>query len=263
MSARRGPVGLALRAALTTPALSLFALLIVAATAFVGSAAPGLLQQAQTQSLRYSLEAIDPALRDVTATARGIPEPGNGPTRSPSVAALPGDLRESWGLAFGQLDDAHDEMDPAAREVLGPPQLIVQWDRSQVVEPDETHRHPRSEYLVAFDPFLADRITWAEGEAPEVDRDGPLQVAATTDVATATGWKVGEVRRFEYLGGIIKDVVLTGLFSPRRRRTTATGATCRSRSSTASGRRGWRLRCSPARCSALRASWRPWSRCRP
>lgn len=211
---RRGPAGLALRAALTTPALSVFALLIVAATAFVGSAAPGLLQQAQTQSLQYSLEAIDPALRDVTASARGIPEPGNGPTRSPSVAALPVDLRESWGLAFGQLDDAHDRMDPAAREVLGPPQLIVQWDRSQVIEPDQTHRHPRSEYLVAFDPFFGERVTWADGEAPEVDRDGPLQVAATTDVATATGWQVGEVRRFEYLGGITKDVVLTGLFRP-------------------------------------------------
>ncbi len=215
MSARRrGPVGLALRAALTTPALSLFAILIVAATAFVGSAAPGLLQQAQTQSLQYSLAAIDPALRDVTASARGIPEPGSGPTRAPSVAALPGDLRDTWGLAFGQLDDAHDHMDAAAREVLGPPQLIVQWDRSQVIEPDAAHRHPRAEYIVAFDPFFGDRVTWADGEAPELDRDGPLQVAATTDVATATGWQIGEVRRFEYLGGISKDVVLTGLFRP-------------------------------------------------
>jgi putative ABC transport system permease protein len=209
---RRGPIGLAVRAALTTPALSVFAILIVAATAFVGSAAPGLLQQAQTRSLQFSLEAIDPALRDVTATARGIPEPGNGPTRAPSVAALPGDLRDSWGLAFGQLDDARDHMDPAAREVLGPPQLIVRWDRTQVIEPDETHRHPRSEYIVAFDPFFADRVTWADGEAPEADADGPLQVAATTDVATATGWRIGETRRFEYLGGITRDVVLTGLF---------------------------------------------------
>ncbi|MEO5920332.1 MAG: hypothetical protein ABIQ01_04235, partial [Pseudolysinimonas sp.] len=139
---------------------------------------------------------------------------GNGPQDAPSVAALSDDLRPSWGLALSQLDAARADMDPAALEVLGPPQLIVQWDRSQVIEPDETHRHPRSEYIVAFDPGFGARVTWADGTAPEVDHEGPVQVAATTDVATATGWRVGEVRRFEYLGGIVKDVVLTGLFRP-------------------------------------------------
>ncbi|HEV7741175.1 MAG TPA: hypothetical protein VGO65_02035, partial [Pseudolysinimonas sp.] len=68
MTRRAGPVGLAVRAATTNPALSAFAIAIVAITAFVGAAAPGLLQGMQSESLRYALRATEPTQRDFVAS---------------------------------------------------------------------------------------------------------------------------------------------------------------------------------------------------
>jgi len=215
MSARRrGPVGLAIRAALTTPALSLFALLIVAATAFVGAAAPGLLQQAQTQSLRYALADVDPTLRDVTATTRGVPDTGNGGIRHVRVAALADDLKPLWGFAFGTLSDAREQMDAAAKRVLGEPELVVTFDMSEADPADVTPIHPRGEFILAFDPFFEEKVTWVGGDKPRRSSDGPMEVGATQAVADAMAWEVGDVRRLEYSGDILKDVMLTGIYEP-------------------------------------------------
>ncbi len=215
MSARRrGPVGLAVRAALTTPALSLFALLIVAATAFVGAAAPGLLQQAQTQSLQYALADVDPAQRDLTATTRGVPDTGNGGARHPRVAALPEDLQPLWGFAFGTLSAAHEQMEPAAGNVLGEPELVVAFDMSDADPSNVTPIHPRGEFIIAFDAFFDEKVTWVEGDEPRASGDGPMQVGAAQAVAGTMEWEVGEVRRLEYAGDILKDVVLTGIYEP-------------------------------------------------
>ncbi|MGN6503441.1 MAG: hypothetical protein ACTHKX_11150, partial [Pseudolysinimonas sp.] len=78
MTRRAGPAGLAVRAATTHPALSVFAVLIVAVIAFAGAAAPGLLQRAQTDSVRYALRATGSAERDFSATVRGLPATGGG-----------------------------------------------------------------------------------------------------------------------------------------------------------------------------------------
>jgi putative ABC transport system permease protein len=215
VSARRaGPVGIALRTALTTPGLSIFALLIVAATTFVGAAAPGLLQQAQTRSLQYALDRTEPSLRDASASTRGLPEVGGSDAATPSVVALPPEQKPYWGSAYVELDAAHEAMDPAARRVLGPPRLIVALDMS---DPDPfpsqvQPSHPRGEFIIAFDPLLDDKVKWVDGSKPQTDPTGPTQVAATGAVAASTNWQLGEVRRYTLGDGIVKDLVLTGLF---------------------------------------------------
>ena len=67
---------------------------------------------------------------------------------------------------------------------------------------------------------------------------------------TATGWEVGEVRRFEYLGGIPKDVVLTGLLRARRRGRRLLEPPAARAASTASVRTGSRRRSSAGPSSA-------------
>src|SRR5690606_37574001 len=78
MSRRAGPIGIAVRSAMTSPALTVFAMVIVALTAFTGAAAPGMLQRVQSDSLRYSLAATGTVTRDFGASQRGTPVPGSG-----------------------------------------------------------------------------------------------------------------------------------------------------------------------------------------
>jgi hypothetical protein len=200
MSRRAGPVGLAVRAATTTPVLSVFAMLIVAATAFVGAAAPGLLQQVQTDGLRYALSETDPSQRDFSADTRGAPTSG-------------------WDAVARQLEDARSTMDPRLQQILRPARVAVEFDGSEAQTLDPAVDKPRSELMLRYDPQLDDRVTWVEGRRPAAvdDVDGgaaPVEFGLTAEAARVMEWDLGEQRDLPRPGVGLQRVVLVGIYEP-------------------------------------------------
>lgn len=211
MSRRAGPVGLAVRAATTTPALSLFAIAIVALTAFVGAAAPGLLQQVQSDSLRFALRSTEPTARDFSADTRGAPVPGAG--RSTNDVAVDPALKQVWGYPLQQVADVRDQMPPELREVLDPARVVVEFDPSEALY-DPAAPRPRSALLVRYDPQLDDRVRWVAGEEPQTNPDGITEFGLTAAAAEAMAWEIGDVRELPRPGDIRQPVMLTGIYEP-------------------------------------------------
>lgn len=206
MTPRAGPAGLAVRAATTHPALSLFAILIVAITAFAGAAAPGLLQQAQTDSVRYALRGTGSAERDFSATVRGIPVAGAG-----RDLGLPADVARVWGSPLQELADARELLSARVRGVLAAPRLVVELDPSEA-RPDPLDPRPRTRLLIRYDPEVDDRVTWVEGREPAHSDDGAVEVGLTADAAAAMDWRIGEHRQLPRGVDTLQDVVLTGIY---------------------------------------------------
>jgi putative ABC transport system permease protein len=207
VSRRAGAFGIAARAASTHPALSLFAMLIVALTAFAGAVAPGLLQQLQDRSLRYALAGTSPGERDFTSTSRGVPVTGGGRDDD----GLPPELAAVWGYPLRQLTDVRDDMDPLVRHVLGAARIAVEFDPSEAVRVSE-HPTPRSQVLLRYDPQLDDRVTWVEGREPDVNADGVTEFGLTAEAAEAMGWALDEHRMLTRSGNALQEVVLTGIY---------------------------------------------------
>lgn len=200
MSRRAGPIGLAVRAASTTTALSLFAILIVAAIAFAGAAAPGLLGNVQGAGLRYALEQTDPTQRDFSADTRGAPSAG-------------------WSAAAQQLDAARSVMDPSLDAILGPARIVAELDGSEASPLDPAISKPRSQLYLRYDPQLGDRVTWVDGRAPEMVRaDGgeapALEFGLTAEAAAVMDWEFGEERLLPRPGREPQRVVLVGIYEP-------------------------------------------------
>jgi putative ABC transport system permease protein len=197
---RARSVGLAIRAASTTPALSLFAILIVAAIAFAGAAAPGLLRQAQGAGLRYALEQTDPTQRDFSADTRGAPSAG-------------------WTAAVRELDEARSVMDPSLAGILGPARVVAEMDGSEASTLDPAVSKPRSQLYLRYDPQLDDRVTWVEGRRPEVpdpadDAVQPVEFGLTAQAAQVMEWELGEERQLPRPGREPQRVVLVGIYEP-------------------------------------------------
>jgi len=208
---RAGPLGIALRSATTSPLLTLFAMLIVALTAFAGAASPGLLQRVQSDSLHYALDKTDAAVRDFSASERGTPIPG--PGRNPDLD-LPADMVSSWGSVAQVLADARAKMKPELRRVLGPARVVTDFDPAEATPAEAGLGTPRSMLTVRYDPKLSDLVTWVQGDAPESDLEGPTQFGLAAPVAEAMGWTIGEVRTLQRPGGALQPVVLTGIWEP-------------------------------------------------
>lgn len=208
MSRRAGPVGLAVRSATTNPALTIFAVAIVAITAFVGAAAPGLLQRVQSDSLRYALNATASTERDFVASSRGAPDTGG----SRDDVGLPAELQSIWGYPLQQMYDERDRMDPLLESVLSPPRMVVQFDPSEARQ-DPLVQKPRTQLLVRYDPEMDSRVSWVDGREPAPDRAGATtEVGLTAEAAEAMDWKLDESREFPRPGGEVQVVVLTGLY---------------------------------------------------
>lgn len=205
MSRRAGPLGLAVRAATTNPALTVFAILIVTVTAFVGAAAPGLLQQVQNDSLRYALRATASTERDFTATSRGAPTMGGGR----HDLALPTDLAPFWGYPVQQMVDVRIGMDPLLRDVVKQPRVVVQFDPSEALDP--TNAHPRTQILLRYDPQIDSRITWVQGKEPRVGAD-TAEIGLTADAAKAMDWEIDETREFPRSGDRVQEITLVGIY---------------------------------------------------
>jgi putative ABC transport system permease protein len=213
MTRRAGPIGLAVRAATTTPALTIFAIVIVALTAFVGAAAPGLLQRVQSASLHYALDATEPTTRDLVATTRGTPIPGGGQ----KDFGLPADLQPVWGAALQQVDDIRTAMDPKLRAILAPARIVTEFDAAEArsIEPlNPDLNRPRSSLRLRYDPNMDQRVTWVEGHEPAPDGDGITEFGLTQAAADAMEWKLDELRDLPRPGGEVQRVRLVGVYAP-------------------------------------------------
>jgi putative ABC transport system permease protein len=200
VSRRARSIGLAVRSASTTPALSLFAILIVAAIAFAGSAAPGLLQQVQGAGLRYALEQTDPTQRDFGADTRGAPSAG-------------------WAGTIRQVDEARSVMDPSLARILGPVRVVTEMDGSEATPLDPAASKPRSQLYLRYDPQLDDRVSWVDGRRPEVadpagDGVRPVEFGLTAEAAQVMEWELGEERLLPRPGREPQRVVLVGIYEP-------------------------------------------------
>jgi putative ABC transport system permease protein len=200
VSRRARSIGLAVRSASTTPALSLFAILIVAAIAFAGSAAPGLLQEVQGAGLRYALEQTDPTQRDFGADTRGAPSAG-------------------WAGTIRQVDEARSVMDPSLARILGPVRVVTEMDGSEATPLDPAASKPRSQLYLRYDPQLDDRVSWVDGRRPEVadpagDGVRPVEFGLTAEAAQVMEWELGEERLLPRPGREPQRVVLVGIYEP-------------------------------------------------
>lgn len=200
MSRRAGSVGLAIRAATTTPAASVLAIVLVAAIAFVGAAAPGVLRQVHSAGLRYALEQTDSTQRDFTADTRGAPVSG-------------------WETAVRQAEDARAQMDPALQRILPTTRVVVEFDGSEAVTLDPAIAKPRSELFLRYDPQLDDRVTWVEGRRPAIPDDADAASSAvefglTAEAARVMEWELGEQRDLPRAGGGRQRVELVGIYAP-------------------------------------------------
>lgn len=204
------PVRLALKAALTSPGLSLLAAGIVALTAFAGAVAPGALQSVQTSSLRYALTGDPPAARDLTAVTRSTPLVGQG--RQATASRLPGDLALTWGAALDELDGIRVDMDPVIADIVDDPRIVVTLDRAGVDPIDPDARRPVTELVTALDPLFEQRVRFVEGAMPVYRDDDPvLEFALAASSAEAMQWSIGETRRIVFDERVL-DVTLAGTF---------------------------------------------------
>jgi putative ABC transport system permease protein len=207
MSHRAGPIGIALRATTTSPALTVFAIVVVGVTALVGAAAPGWLQRVQSDSLHYALNSTGAVVRDFTADERGTPIPGSG--RADDLN-LPDDMMQTWGAVAQELADARAGMEPELRDVLGPARVVTDFDPVEAFA--SAAGTPRSMLTIRYDPHLEDLVTWVQGDEPRADPEGPTQFGLSAPVAEAMAWTIGEVREVRRPGDVMQRVVLTGIW---------------------------------------------------
>ena len=195
MSRRIGAARLAWRSATTTPAASLLVVLVVALVSLAGTAAPGLLQAAQTTMVRYALAAELPSERDFSDAVRGMPSVGAG--GSDAAAELPEPQREVWGKSVDQLSEIGALMEPRLAAVVGHPRNAVLFDVATATP--QVGDAPHTRVILTLDPRLDERIEIVEGDAPAAVVAGePIDVLLMQEVAEQTGWTVGEVRILHY-----------------------------------------------------------------
>ena len=207
-----GAFVLALRTALSSPAASLVAVLVVAAVAFAGAAAPGLLRTGEAATLQHALESAPSQQLDLTASTRGVPllAPGG----SDAAKDLPEELRPSWGYVMDELSAlARNEMDPVLSDVLGYPRAIVQLDEVPV-SPDPRPGTAATLRLTA-DPRFDSRVEIVAGSLPGAVVEGePVDIALSEQVVEQTGWELDEVRDLYFSSEMQVPVRLSGIVRP-------------------------------------------------
>ncbi|MFE1646421.1 hypothetical protein ACFM35_12650 [Microbacterium sp. P01] len=226
---------LALAAASTAPAISMFIVILVALVSYAGAAGPLLLQEARTGTVRAAIDDVAPAERDLTASTRGIATPGpasgsaesvpSGAASAPPEAAfdLPSELAPVWGAPLEQLAQTRAALPEDLRGVLDPPRLVVALDNIAAVPPAGAAR-PANRVMLTFDPDSPRRTRFVEGVAPDTTAPSitPDETASGVVDAFSIGlsrvaaadlaWPVGESRTMGYPRGIAFKVTLSGIF---------------------------------------------------
>ncbi|MEV7620581.1 ABC transporter permease [Microbacterium sp. NPDC089321] len=183
-------IRLALRGAATTPALSMFLVIVIAGLSYLGVAAPMMLEQGRTATIQNATAALPQISRWLTATAPGLPSFDSSADPEAGV----------WGSALSTIDASRRQQPPALRALLGEPRLMMAIDPQFSIDPDpaRTDPVPINKIALVSEVGFESRIAVVEGRLPELtDPAVTVEVALTTEVAEQLAWPVGTERLWD------------------------------------------------------------------
>jgi len=208
---RRPSHGRIVRAILAeAPGASIVVVLLAALLAGGAAGASAWASAARSEVLRSAVEASPPSQRDLGDATRGVPVSRTGRTDH----GLTREVAAAWGATFDALDAMAAGAEPAAARVLRAPHAVVRFDQAPAV-PSDGSAAPDSRIILSADPLLDRLVDVVDGELPGPIVEGePIPVALTEPVATAFGWRLGEVRSAHYSTGDV-ELRLVGLLRAR------------------------------------------------
>ncbi|MGO3232051.1 MAG: FtsX-like permease family protein [Microbacterium sp.] len=197
-----GRISLLTRGAFTTPMLSVFLIVVIAALSYLGATAPTLLADGRTSTIQRSVTSLPPLTRWPAATVPGLPE----------FEAAP--EADTWGPVLEALERQRQEQPDPLRGLLGAPRLTIAVDPEPTsVMSDHDAPVPLNKVGLVADTGLADRADLVEGRLPEVTGPNePIEVVLTEAVAEQLEWPMGTARNWD--GATLE---LTGLVTPSGR----------------------------------------------
>lgn len=196
---------LAARGAATTPVLTLLLLGVIAMLSVLGAAAPKMLADGRTATVKRAVEAVPVLARWPSATTPGLP--AFDPLTAPEVGV--------WGSALTSLGEMRARQPEPLRDLLGTPRLAIALDAQPTFDRDPARTEPVPDNRVALvsDPGLLRRAELVEGRLPEpTPTAGGIEIALTETVAEQLAWPVGSERLWD--GAKLR---LTGLVAPSGR----------------------------------------------
>lgn len=190
------------RGAFTTPTLSLFLVVVIAALTYLGLAAPVLLADGRTATVQRAVVSLPDLSRWPTATTPGLPIMDETSNTESGV----------WGSALAAVEQKREEQPEPLRSLLGPPRMTVTVDPQLTLDenPERTSPVPSNRVGLVSDPGLIDRAELVEGRLPELtDPADGIEIVLTETVAEQLAWRTGTERQS---GGT--TLTLTGLVAP-------------------------------------------------
>ncbi|WP_194422323.1 FtsX-like permease family protein [Microbacterium abyssi] len=198
-----GRIPLLMRGASTTPALSLFLVVVIAVLSYLGAAAPAVLADGRTATVQRAVDSLPDLARWPSATTPGLPafaassEPGIG----------------VWGRTMTVLEAKREEQPEPLRSLLGEPRVTMTVDPLPTTDEGSDSVVPRNKVGLVSDPGLADRADLVEGRLPELtDPARGIEIVLTQATAEQLDWKTGTVRRWEDT-----TLMLSGIVAPSGR----------------------------------------------
>ena len=174
------------RAAATSPIVSLIVVVLCAVIAFAGAAVPALLDSARTATVHAALDTLPRAAMDPTATLQGAASPDSTSGGDP------------WALPDGTAAGIHHDLPEPLRSVLGDPEVFVVLD-GQTSTPEPHEPAPSNRVEIALDPGIAGRVTITQGRLPTPTEIATVahpvvEVALSQEASDALDWPVGQQR---------------------------------------------------------------------
>ena len=193
------------RGATTTPVLSVFLVVVVAALSYLGAAAPAFIENGRTATIQRAVEALPDLAQWPSATTPGLP----------AFSEVSEDDIGVWGGARTTLEELRREQPEPLRTLLGEPRIVMAVDSSSTADDDPARTTPVPDNRVGLvsDPGLDERAELVDGRLPELtDPSQGIEIVLTDVVAEQLGWAVGTQRRWEDT-----TLVLTGIVTPSGR----------------------------------------------
>lgn len=197
MTRHPGTPAVVLRTALTTPLLSAFLVLAIAAMTLAGALVPPLIDEARTATVQHQVRDIPEIGRPLTAMQSwivGMQRGGPGKT-------------DVWSEPLSALQAQRDRQPEPLRSALGAPRAVGDF---RAIELQGDRKTPHNAVRLIMDPGLESRSRLVQGAYPRVtDPAEGIEIVLSDKSAAELDWKVGEVRDRQGL-----PVTLTGLVTP-------------------------------------------------
>lgn len=193
------------RDAFTTPILSLFLVVVIAALSYLGVAAPALLADGRTSTIQRAVASVPDLTRWPSAITPGLPKFDNTSDADAGV----------WRTALSALESKRQQQPEPLRSLLGAPRLTVTVDPQPTIDedPGRVDPVPRNRVGLVSDPGLIDRSSLVEGRLPRItDPADGIEIVLTETIANHLAWQTGTSRQW----GDTK-LTLTGIVSPSGR----------------------------------------------